>query len=283
MKKIAMVLAMLLVFGAGQALADFGSTDLILSIYDNTTTEGNTEFGMDTGFNLHEVDWTKAVDQHVATGLDLNWWKDGTSWSDLQVGIYASSPYEGLAYGRYYAATTAVNNNTLNAAATQSFNGAVTPTIQFGYNPADGQDLVVSGRTITGEAGKAFLANNLVDNGYDKNLNITNNIAGDYGVMNATPGADMEGNLAGFGTADTSDDTITMYLYGVYNDGFMATQKGKLTNGLLADANGPLQYMATITLSKNGDLHISNVPVPGALWLLGSGLMGLLGLRRKNA
>ncbi len=26
---------------------------------------------------------------------------------------------------------------------------------------------------------------------------------------------------------------------------------------------------------------INNVPIPGALWLLGSGLIGLLGLRRK--
>jgi Thrombospondin type 3 repeat len=257
-----LLLALMLMLGAvfpAAARADFGSTDLILSIYDNVTTEGNTEFGMDTGLDLHEVDWTKAVDEHIATGLDLNWWKDGTAWSDLQVGLFAASQYvEGSAYGRFYAATTAVNN-TLNAAATQSFNGAVVQTLEFGYRPADGQDLVVSGRTITGEAGKAYLANNLNDIGYDKNLNVTNGIAAAYGTLNAAPGADMEGNLAGFGTADTSDDTITMYLYGVYADGWMATQKGPLTNGILKDGNGdPLQYLATVTLSKDGTLTIKN-------------------------
>jgi hypothetical protein len=49
--------------------------------------------------------------------------------------------------------------------------------------------------------------------------------------------------------------------------------------------NPDVEYMATITLDSAGNLTITNspVPVPGALWLLGSGLLGLVGLRRKNA
>jgi hypothetical protein len=46
-------------------------------------------------------------------------------------------------------------------------------------------------------------------------------------------------------------------------------------------------YAAIIRLTATGDLILnptqtSEVPVPGAVWLLGSGLAGLAGLRRRN-
>jgi hypothetical protein len=34
-------------------------------------------------------------------------------------------------------------------------------------------------------------------------------------------------------------------------------------------------------LFKTGEIEISEVPIPGALWLLGSGLIGMVGIRRK--
>lgn len=44
--------------------------------------------------------------------------------------------------------------------------------------------------------------------------------------------------------------------------------------------------LGTITLHENGDMDFcptTVVPVPAAAWLLGSGLLGLVGLRRKSA
>lgn len=46
--------------------------------------------------------------------------------------------------------------------------------------------------------------------------------------------------------------------------------------------NGPSSdNPATVALNMNKDLVINSVPIPGALWLLGSGLIGLLGIRKK--
>jgi hypothetical protein len=47
-----------------------------------------------------------------------------------------------------------------------------------------------------------------------------------------------------------------------------------------------LSYYTSVALVDNGDgtadVRVSAVPVPAAVWLLGSGLLGIVGLRRKN-
>lgn len=37
----------------------------------------------------------------------------------------------------------------------------------------------------------------------------------------------------------------------------------------------------TSVLFKSGEIEISEVPIPGAVWLLGSGVIGIIGIRRK--
>jgi hypothetical protein len=44
-------------------------------------------------------------------------------------------------------------------------------------------------------------------------------------------------------------------------------------------------YAAVVSIFDNGDVVLNSnpVPVPAAVWLLGSGLLGLIGIRRKNS
>lgn len=60
-----------------------------------------------------------------------------------------------------------------------------------------------------------------------------------------------------------------------------------LDNFVLAnndDPNGAFPYPYTIDASDITDgkvYNVASVPIPGALWLLGSGLIGMVGVRRK--
>lgn len=70
------------------------------------------------------------------------------------------------------------------------------------------------------------------------------------------------------------------------------TDSSEWTYGMLPHLNGPdsydpnfshwLGYSLVEGVSPNLDVYVdATVPIPGAVWLLGSGLLGLVGLRRK--
>jgi hypothetical protein len=263
MKKIALVLACVLVFGAGQALASFDGENLYMSVYNVTTETGDVEFGFDTGLNLNAFDWSQPFTYTVQTTLSEDMFAG--SWADLKVGFYS---YDRLTattgYGYSYAASTDINN-AVNGTVYAAFRSNV-EQVRNAYNEAD-----------LDNDGVALLASNLTGTTYDVNMNGTLT-PGQYAGFNPTP-EDGEVNLGVFGDADSSNDTITMYLFGYFRNGVSPLTGVYLTNGITDD-----NFLATITLSDDGILTIVNpVPVPGAIWLLGSGLLGLLGLRRKNA
>jgi hypothetical protein len=265
MKKIALALTCLLMFGAGQAMASFDTDSLYMSVYNNNTTTGDVEFGFSTGFNLETVDWSKPVNFTVETGLSTDLF-DAATWADLQVGFFGNNYLTPTSsYGQFYMAS--LNPNTVPNGTQRTGYRTATEGVKGAYNQYD-----------TDDDGTVLLANNLSGNGYDMLMNGAGTSPGQYNGFNVVDSANGEGNLGVFGDADPTNDSITMYLVGYQRLSFGDTG-GSLTNGLMSGVN----YLATITLEADGTLTISNVPVPGAIWLLGSGLLGLLGLRRRIA
>lgn len=73
-------------------------------------------------------------------------------------------------------------------------------------------------------------------------------------------------------------DTDSNYVYEMYLYGFHAD-----TNGLKFDGSQPYGKMTLSLVDGNVNADYTAVPVPAAIWVLGSGLMGLLGFRKRFA
>jgi hypothetical protein len=104
--------------------------------------------------------------------------------------------------------------------------------------------------------------------------------AGSYGDINKISAAWGELSLDDY--ADQCE--IDMFLFKVRHD-----TKG--TSAIADDANSSLGQIATlrfdqrtgaITLNASGAAETCPVPVPAAAWLLGSGVLGMFGLRRRK-
>jgi len=83
----------------------------------------------------------------------------------------------------------------------------------------------------------------------------------------------MGGFIAvGSAAANLGSGVVTQYLY--YYDASALADGAAGTSG---------HAVAMITTNANGSTTISPVvPIPAAIWLLGSGLIGLVGIRRRN-
>ena len=64
-------------------------------------------------------------------------------------------------------------------------------------------------------------------------------------------------------------------------EGMVYLYQYKYTNKLQVGTDGP--YQVALNIGTDGTISVSQVPVPGAVWMLGSALLGLVGLRKKNA
>jgi hypothetical protein len=94
-----------------------------------------------------------------------------------------------------------------------------------------------------------------------------------YGVWGNGTGGGTHGSTNLYGTGlDQSgvalDQQVT--LYGVTGN----NSPGKLQSYVLG---------SNLTLSSAGVLSVSSVPLPAAVWLFGSGLLGLIGVGRRKA
>jgi hypothetical protein len=194
MKKIALVLAALLVFGAGQALASFDGSNLYMSVYNNTTTTGDVEFGFDTGLNLDAFDWTQPFTYTVQTTLSEDLFAG--SYADLRVAFFTYDRLSATSgFGYSYAASTDTNN-ALNGGVYTSFR-AEAENVRNAYNAAD-----------TDNNGVAMLPSNLAGNSYDMRMNGGGLTPGQYNGFNPTPD-DGEADLAVVAAGGTNHDNIT--------------------------------------------------------------------------
>jgi hypothetical protein len=244
-KMIALLAGALLTLGmAGNALAYFGNGELNLYAYSNLAA--SNEVGIDLG----------SMTSLLASGTTTTITAGESALTGLKSG--ASFVYAGL-YG-FDAATTnvwVVANQGLSPFAANLSNFANFQTanslVNTGYSAATGQ--------VNSFGPKGTTATNDYFGKLDKAVNGQATYAS---LIAATIGGDFRTTLA-------ADVVKSIYLMDVQHGSTNFVDTG-----------------ATATFKTNGDIVIAGAtatptPVPPSFFLMGSGLLGMIGLRRKKA
>jgi hypothetical protein len=279
MKKLFAILAaaMLVVGAAGSAMA-YSSGDLVQYIY-----EGTTDAGIEFNTGLGNIDGTTLLDENsvVTAGQPAADLSDfGSSWDDMYAGFVSNwggttqigaLPFMTATTQTVAFATTTDTLPAINTAAFSTFNGnagTLNGTIPVGAN--NKAQVVSYWESIEFQSGLGNVQGNYA--GF-------NNIDPSTGFVSLDP---LSGGIGSF---------VDMYLY-LYNE--YSDYTGAATSGFVGnDGNATDTYAAILRIGLQDDgsgnaqfyteINPAPVPVPAAVWLLGSGLIGLIGIRRRNS
>jgi hypothetical protein len=250
-----------------QSLPSSGSSDLWLFVSDQTS---KTTFAEDTGVSLSSIMGGSYTANASLASKPANFSvaASGALTSYLNAASSAGHTLEWSVLGAQFDGTNGANDP-----------GNRTPGTAievFDFASGASADNKVKGMIFSNGA--------TLDNGWEGDLNGLKNAgytAGgttytlnnqNYGVwgngLGAVPGST---NLYGTGI-DQSGVALNQQvsLYGVTGN----SSAGKLQSYLLG---------SNLSLSNAGVLSVSSVPLPAAVWLFGSGLLGLIGVGRRKA
>jgi hypothetical protein len=246
MKKIMMLfVAMMLVVGfTGQAMADYATGDLIRVVYQvGGALEQITDLG---AVSSYTTPFTTNIQYNTNT-FSLSTFA-GASYSDLQV-----------AYFVYNA------NNT--AFVSGPYNGTqLSGSRQNSAYNSNALAVVTVAKANSGGSGNAIIAQSNGQSYMTKMDKGGGTSTGTFGGF--IPGGNGEANLAALATVGYVDQSLFYYS----NTANAANGVNVATIRTYADGSTQLNPQA-----------VAQTPIPAAVYLLGSGLLGLVGIRRKMA
>lgn len=245
-KMIALLAGALMMISASSALAAFTGTDELYMAAYNTTS--NTEVVIDLGSLVKDaVTGSYSLTSSGVNSFNLAANLGSASAATTQIAFFGQD----LVGSNLFASASSTTAPTSAAAMYSTFNGRIS-FIQTQYG----------GGTALGSGAAS------ATNSYNSTMNPT--FAGQFGGLNGNTFVTPEMSLASLAAGGD---------LGVYSF-------GPLTSKSTGAKTGVLQFDYTLVADANGNYTVTTAntaatPIPAAFYLLGSGLMGLVGMRRK--
>jgi hypothetical protein len=257
-RKLSVLLAALMVFAvAGQAAAYFDDLNLIRSIY---SASGAVEVGSDLGGGVNTFSLASPLNVIRGTAVGLSTFDGGLDtlvvgyWSHNQTGqdFYATGNYmdgDGL---------------TMLGRKQNTADGTYNPVQTF-YATSGSATTVASDKTAVDSYYKAF----------DR----SNPGSGQMGTNLKNDSYEMDISLAALLTVGYVDQYLYFFDYNAASGDKGGVEVAVIRTFLTTDGS---------TIDLNGNkiataINPNAVPVPAAVWLLGTGIVGLVGIRRRKS
>jgi hypothetical protein len=237
-----------------------GGSELMLTVFDTNT---GTSFTRDLGVGFQDAVNTLGGggSYNFAADADLNSTFDLVNnqnliWSVVAAdAVFTGTGLDQSTYGTRML-STAVDENAINGTNFNVSQSTLTANdFVISLNGQSNHNSVADGYSVVSSGSSAQWQDSGMNNGWDDPL--------------------------GFSATDIVGNTMSFVMLAETS----VIETGR-TEYVAGDPGGqPLvDFMAFATLNADGSLNISNVPVPAAVWLLGSAMLGLLGLasRRKD-
>jgi len=258
-KMIALLAGLMLTLAAGNAMAYFGTNDIFMAAYNTTT---NQEVVIDLGT------LSGSAGSYTLTS-------SGTSSFNLTsaLGAGATAATTNVAF---YGYTLGANKIFASDASPTDLAAAGLTNPVSAYNGAAGFISAVTAiNTVAGSTSATYLGSTTNLQGYNSKMNASG--PGSFAGLN-----DFGAATTGFYTPEqTLANLAAGTLMGLYQFNGSGIANKPSNTGILEFTAGITNVGGVETITMNS-VNSPATPIPAAIYLMGSGLLGMFGLRRKQ-